>query len=29
MTIVTCLGDSITAGTPLWDPDPGGPSEHR
>lgn len=22
MTIVTCLGDSITAGTPLWDPDP-------
>jgi lysophospholipase L1-like esterase len=22
MTVVTCLGDSITAGTPLWDPNP-------
>jgi lysophospholipase L1-like esterase len=22
MTVVCCLGDSITAGTPLWDPDP-------
>jgi lysophospholipase L1-like esterase len=22
MTVVACLGDSITAGTPLWDPDP-------
>ena len=22
MTIVSCLGDSITAGTPLWDPQP-------
>jgi len=22
MTIVCCLGDSITAGTPLWDPNP-------
>jgi lysophospholipase L1-like esterase len=22
MTVVSCLGDSITAGTPLWDPDP-------
>jgi lysophospholipase L1-like esterase len=22
MTIVACLGDSITAGSPLWDPDP-------
>src|SRR5258705_4782454 len=21
-TIVGCLGDSITAGSPLWDPDP-------
>src|SRR3981189_3340563 len=21
-TIVACLGDSITAGSPLWDPDP-------
>jgi len=21
-TVVACLGDSITAGTPLWDPDP-------
>ncbi|HEX7527167.1 MAG TPA: SGNH/GDSL hydrolase family protein [Gaiellaceae bacterium] len=22
-TVVACLGDSITAGSPLWDPDPG------
>ena len=22
LTIVACLGDSITAGSPLWDPDP-------
>jgi lysophospholipase L1-like esterase len=22
MTVVACLGDSITAGSPLWDPDP-------
>ena len=22
MTVVCCLGDSITAGTPLWDPNP-------
>jgi lysophospholipase L1-like esterase len=22
MTVVTCLGDSITAGSPLWDPAP-------
>jgi len=22
VTVVCCLGDSITAGTPLWDPDP-------
>jgi len=21
-TVVACLGDSITAGSPLWDPDP-------
>ena len=21
--VVACLGDSITAGSPLWDPDPG------
>ena len=20
--IIACLGDSITAGSPLWDPDP-------
>jgi lysophospholipase L1-like esterase len=23
VTVVACLGDSITAGSPLWDPDPG------
>jgi lysophospholipase L1-like esterase len=22
LTVVACLGDSITAGSPLWDPDP-------
>ena len=22
LTVVVCLGDSITAGSPLWDPDP-------
>jgi len=22
LTIVVCIGDSITAGSPLWDPDP-------
>jgi lysophospholipase L1-like esterase len=22
-TLIACLGDSITAGSPLWDPDPG------